>query len=70
MTTANYPNSVFRLRAAWKLIWNGVVPATCWQDRSGAEAQLDLLRTGYTVLCEDSTLRHVGAMKLVKTVVR
>lgn len=56
-------NEVFNLRGAWRLIWNGVVPATTWADKGGAEAQLSLLRNGYSVLCTDGRIKHVGAMR-------
>jgi hypothetical protein len=53
-------NEVFNLHGAWRLVWDGSVPATCWRDRGGAEAQLWLLETGYSALCADGTLRYVG----------
>jgi len=64
MTTATahvFKNEVFRFRWGWQLIWNGQVPSTTWRDRAGAQTQLALLSTGYTRLCEDGRLHHVGA---------
>lgn len=58
-----YHNEAFRLRNSWKIVWNGVVPVTNWKDKDGAQAQLGLLMSGYTVMCEDSSLRHVGACR-------
>jgi hypothetical protein len=59
------PNEVFCLRGHWMLVYNGVVPSTTWGSRGAAEAQLDLLRSGYSVITLDTGIRHIGAMKAV-----
>ncbi len=54
-------NEVFHLRGGWHLVWNGHVPVTAWADKGGALAQLELLCSGYTRMCDDGSLRHIGA---------
>lgn len=54
-------DQVFRLRDGWRLIFNGVVPRAEWQERGPAEAQLNLLRSGHSVLTPESGIKHVGA---------
>jgi len=63
-----FKNEVVRLRGGWHVVWQGQMPVTSWTDKSGALAQLALLRSGYTVLAEDGRLRHVGAMRRFQVV--
>ena len=58
--TCSTKDQVFVLRDGWHLIFNGVVPRITWTSRGGAEAQLDLLRSGYSVLTPTCDIKHVG----------
>lgn len=55
-------SEVFQLRDGWHLMFNGMVPVATWQERGPAEAQLALLKAGYSVLTDDGCrIKHVGA---------
>jgi hypothetical protein len=53
-------NEVFNLHGAWRLVWDGCVPLTCWADKGAALAQLRLLEDGYSAMCSDGRIQHVG----------
>ena len=54
-------NEVFTIGRGWQLCFNGVVPVDTWNDKGGAEAQLSLLKSGYSVMQENGVIKHVGA---------
>ena len=49
---------VFQLRDGWHLIFKGAVAKANWADKGGAEAQLALLKKGYSSLLPDGTIKH------------
>lgn len=59
--TSETKDQVFQLRDGWRLIFQGVVPRATWRDRGGAEAALSLLKSGYSVLTPDGSIKHVGS---------
>ena len=54
-------DEVFFLHNAYHVIFNGVVVRAEWQERGPAEAQLSLLKSGYSVLTSSGGVKHVGA---------
>lgn len=49
---------VFYLKDAWRVFFNGIVPDTTWNCKGAAEAQLDLLKSGYSVMQENGVIKH------------
>ena len=58
----------FQLRDGWHISFHGVVPVTTWDSKGAAEAQLSLLRSGYSQMGEGGVIRHVGASRYKKAV--
>ena len=42
-------------------VFNGIVPWTTWTERGAAEAQLSLLKSGYSIITENGGIKHVEA---------
>jgi len=54
---------VFQLRDGWHLIFKGAVASASWADKGAAEAQLDLLKKGYSILTPGGGIKHVGVAR-------
>jgi len=54
-------DEVFHLHGAWRICFQGIVPTAAWRERGPAEAQLSLLKSGYSIIQQDGTIKHVGA---------
>ncbi len=52
---------VFQLRDGWRVIFKGAVAKGTWADKGAAEAQLDLLKKGYSALTAGGDIKHIGA---------
>lgn len=51
----------FQLRDGWHLIFKGVVAKPKWSDKGAAEAQLDLLKKGYSTMDVSGNIKHKGS---------
>jgi hypothetical protein len=51
-------NCVFLSKNGWQLCYKNIVPATTWQNRGAAAAQLDLLEREIDILLPSGTIKH------------
>ena len=58
---------VIRLRDGFHVAWKGVVSSATWRDKGPAEAQLDLLRSGYSAMTMEGRIKHLGTVPPLKT---
>lgn len=62
--SADDQGEVFRIREAdgYRVRFGGVIASASWQDKGAAEAQLSLLRKGYSFICSDGRILHTAGL--------
>lgn len=54
-------NCVEAFQDGWKIRYEGILSQATWANQAAAEAQLDLLIKGYSIMSANGYLNHPGA---------
>lgn len=53
-------DETFNIHGSWRLSFKGIVPLIAWKTKGAAEAQLTLLKKGYSVMTDSGVIKHIG----------